>query len=638
MGKYDTAVRCAQIKNLINEHQYLKAMEEIEELNFEKVPSIADLYLFSDIFLRAEKMDVAKEIYYTVYRRTASRPALYRLLMLVIRMGDIEEAKELYLTYEIIAGLTLDTYELRYRLAKAEGEPRTKLIEILEQLKNDEYTEEWGLQLARLYEIEGMREKCIEECDELERWFGSGAIVEKARELRKRCMSPSWVKPMDDKIPEPEIPDLVEEPVGVAHAPVHVEDILPEKHPDTSGDNKKDVKKSTKEDTKKETAIAGEPFAEDAYTVQETVEPEAIAEETPEVQESQETEPEAIAEETPEVQELQEAEPETATEEASEMQESESEAAVEETPEMQEGESETAAEEAPEEQEAEPEPVQPKPGLFHRIVNYFKVDLENFGQEEEEDKDKDKDKEEFPEELDTYKQQSTAELNVKAILAEGVDGIMDESAGAAEIPDEGILATRRVPRPPVESLEEQLQKMEENKQVINLDDTINVEEPQIKSHPLGRTVADEEVYEDISRNGIAYCTLKGTISKLHQNDGIVNFVLTGGTDELSLVVAKKLIKELKKINYSEAKNIGKITAEKLNGVNLDEWAEKFVGGCMYIIDAPSLANQSVESLIRLIDKYREQIVIILEGSYDEIDSFLNFHKELEERIAYKVKL
>ena len=137
MGKYNSAVRCAQIRELIEENQYLEAMKEIEQMDFEKIPSITDIYLFADIFLKAEKLDVAKELYYTVYRRTASRPALYRLLMLVIQMGDIEEAKDLYLAYEIIAGMTLDTYELRYRLAKAEGEPRGRLIEILEQLKED---------------------------------------------------------------------------------------------------------------------------------------------------------------------------------------------------------------------------------------------------------------------------------------------------------------------------------------------------------------------------------------------------------------------------------------------------------------------------------------------------------------------
>ena len=53
MGRYDTAVRCAQVRNLVEQHQYLKAMEEIEDLDFESIPSISDLYLFADVFLKA---------------------------------------------------------------------------------------------------------------------------------------------------------------------------------------------------------------------------------------------------------------------------------------------------------------------------------------------------------------------------------------------------------------------------------------------------------------------------------------------------------------------------------------------------------------------------------------------------------
>ena len=59
---------------------------------------------------------------------------------------------------------------------------------------------------------------------------------------------------------------------------------------------------------------------------------------------------------------------------------------------------------------------------------------------------------------------------------------------------------------------------------------------------------------------------------------------------------------------------------------------------MYIMEAPSLSNQSVQNLSALIEKYGRQIVLILEGSYDEMDSFLNYHKQFEQMITYKVKL
>ena len=581
MGRYDTAVRCAQIRELIEQNQYLTAMGEIEELDFEKIPTITDLYLFADVFLRAEKMDVAKELYYTAYRRTASRPALYRLLMLVIRMGDIDEAKELYLAYEIVAGMTFDTYELRYRLAKAEGQPREALIQILEQLKKEEYTEEWGLQLARLYELEGMREKCIEECEDIIRWFGTGTLVNKAVELKERCMSPSWVRPVEDEIPEPEVPDLEEEPVKVAQAPVSVEEI--------------------------------------EIPTQEAVleEPEMLPEETKVMQEP---------EEEPQEKETRHEEPRMEEAGTEESQMEETAAVLEEGLVLPDsGETETETEE--------------KPGVLKSLVNYFKVDLDMFEEEE------------FPEELDTYKQQSTAELDVKKVLAESVGEIaapkeresLDSIEHVAEMPSVGealTIETRVVEpvRAPVESLEEQLQEIEEHKKVIRMDDALKPEPVQeVKSHPL-KYAATGDIVEDVSQNGIHYNTLKGAIYKMHQEEGTIHFALTGGAEGITLAVAKKLFKELKKINYFEAKNIGKISADKLDEVNLEEWAEKFIGGCMYIMEAPSLSNQSVENLCRLMDKYKKQIVIILEGSYDEMDSFLNFHKEFEKKVTFKVKL
>ncbi len=570
MGKYNSAVRCAQIRELIEENQYLEAMEEIEEMDFEKIPSIADIYLFADIFLKAEKLDVAKELYYTVYRRTASRPALYRLLMLVIQMGDIEEAKDLYLAYEIVAGMTLDTYELRYRLAKAEGEPRSRLIEILEQLKEEEYTEEWGFQLAKLYEIEGRKQDCIRECEDLERWFGRGSIVEKAKALKKKCKSPSWVKPHQVEIPEPEKEEP--EPISYAHAPVAVENIIPEP--------KVQVQESIHE-------------IEEGLPVQEEVIPEsqAVKEEVP---------PEETVTEVIEPGDKLEREPESKSE------------------------TRPKSETEPESEDTEDLEARSKDGLFHKIVNYFKIDLDTFIEEEEE----------FPEELDTYKQQSTAEINVKAVLAEGVDHVLEQPP---HVPEREVLDVEKTKKLPVESLDDRLQEIEEHKRVIRLEDTMKQKQKAIKSHPLGKS-STEEVHEDISRNGIGYLTLKGAMHRLRRDDGIVHFALTGGAEGMSLAVAKRLCKELKKNQYFEAKNIGKIEADKLDEVNLDEWAEKFIGGCMYIMDAPSLTDTSVKNLIALMDRYEKQIVILLEGSYDEMDSFLNYHREFEKRITYKVRL
>lgn len=632
MGRYDTAVRCAQIRNLVEENQYLKAMEEIEDMDYEQIPTISDLYLFADVFLRAEKMDAAKELYYIAYHRTASRPALYRLLMLAIRMGDIEEAKELYLTYEIVAGITLDTYELRYRLAKASGEPREKLIDILEQLKKDEYTEEWGYQLARLYEQEGMREQCIRECEDLKCWFGSGTIVNKAEKLRESCLSPLWQKPVNDEIPEPEEPDLEEifseKRVRFAYAPAQVEDIPVEEkipveveetivHSPAAPEKEAAVSETEQEQMQKQVQVSEKTIPFRPKRVREMLAksemPEVLAEK-PGMPEVPVEKPEVLGmpvkkpgmPEMPEVPAEKPKMPEVPVEKT-------------ENPENPE-----ISEKKPEIPKEEVEPEEKGTGFFHRIANYFKVDLDMFDDEVVSNEDmeaiEDKLKPEPPaQEEHKIKEEPKAERREpRAPAAVSLEAGIEEAAAASH---------------PIESLEEKLQEMEEHREEVQ-----PLEDVSVKSHPLGVSALTEDIVEDVSKNGIRYNTLKGVIYRIHREEGMIHFALTGGTPGISLAVAKKLFKELRKINYFEAKNIGKISADKLDAINLEEWAEKFIGGCMYIMEAPSLSNQSVQNLSALIEKYGRQIVLILEGSYDEMDSFLNYHKQFEQMITYKVKL
>lgn len=632
MGRYDSSVRCAQIRELIEEKQYLEAMEEIEELRFEEVPTITDLYLFANLFLKAEKMDIAKELYYTVYHRTSSRPALYRLLMLTIRMGDLEEAKELYQAYEIVSGMTLDTYELKYRLAKAEGASYETLIEILEELKKNEYTEEWGYQLARLYELQGRREDCIAECEDLMLWFGSGKIVEKAKELRENCLNPLWQKPNWEEIPEPEEPEDEEE-VKVAYAPAQVMDIASNEEPQSEPE----VQPAVLGDYGMTREPAEEPVAEEVEEVEEEPDTETEVEEATE-KPVEEPEAEELVEEPVE---------ETVTEEVEEepVEESEAEEATEKPVEENEVE-ETISEENEDDsektegesdkEEAEEADHPKKKGFLNRLINYFKVDLDTFDDEDD-----------FPEELDTDKQETTEELDAKAIVAKEAQEIMETATAREEAEDDEMeekdepkleTAVKKQTTTQLESLEDQLEEMKEKRKVINLEDTMNLDKIRIKSHPLSGRPMEVEACEDVSVNGITYCTLKTAIKKMPQEERTIHFALTGAAPGISLAVAKKLFKELKKNQYFEAKNIGKIQAEKLDEVDLEEWIEKFIGGCMYIENAPALSEESVEKIREMIAKYGKQIVIVLEGDYEKMDDFLGHHRNLEKQICYKIRL
>lgn len=444
--RHEMARKGAWVRELIDQNKYIEAVELVDTLPLDEVESVEDLYLFADLYEKAERLNKKKEIYYIVYNRNHSRHVLNRLLRLVLRMGDMEEARELFLAYEMSGDITLDTYELRYLLAKAEGASRKVLIDILEDLKKEEYTEEWGYQLARLYEQEGMRQECIRECTDLKLWFGEGKIVDKARELKIRCEAEDWEPPKEEEIPEPEEPEI-EPMTAYAAAPVEVQE---------------------------------------------------LAEEGPKQPE--------YAEEEAEPEQLEIPEQKKETEEALE---------------IPEGQNEVA---------------------------------------------------------------ETLEVSEPVVVKK----------------KEPLLAARH----PVE----------------NLDDLL------------------EEDPEDVSNRGISYRTLKGTISRLKKNKGAAHFVFAGGEERITLAVAKRLTKELNNRGHLSAHSIMKITADKLNELELSDQTEKLLGGCMLITDAPELSKKAVQDLIDCMEQYGEQIVIMLAGAFDEMDCFLGIYPELSKKLEYKVRM
>lgn len=439
MGKKRERVRqCRQIRLLIDEKKYTKALELIDELPLEEVGSLDDLYLFAELYEKAERLEKKKEIFYLIYNRTKSRYILSKLLRLTIRMGDMEEARDLYFAYEVAGAVTLETFELRYLLAKAEGESRKRLIEILEELKKEEYTEEWGLQLARLYEQEGEREKCIHECKRLKLWFGEGKLVESAMELQKRCEAPDWEPPAEEEIPELEEPDL-DEAVAYAAPPVDVTEI-------------------------EETAAAQED--------------------------------------------------ETKTEEPNK--------------------SHTEADE---------------------------------------------------------------------------DAISDSAPAFSESVSAPKVVKKAEPSEPFK------RKMAENKEELL-----------------------EEEEEDISQRGIHYRTLKSAINHVRYDDQRPHFVFAGGEERIILAVAKRITKELNHNGYISVRSIAKITAEKLNQIQLAEQAEKLAGGCMLVMGAPDMSQESVEGMLEMMDQENPQVVVMLAGPFDEMDCFLDIYPELAERLTYKIRM
>lgn len=156
-----------------------------DSINWNKIKNVNTLVKIGEIYEKAERYQDARDILLMAYDRSPiGRMIIYRLAEVAIKMGDYDAATEYYDEFVEIAPHDDMKYVLRYAIKKGQGASFDELITILEEYKDEEYTEEWAYELAYLYHKAGKADKCIDACDELILWFGDGPYVERALELK----------------------------------------------------------------------------------------------------------------------------------------------------------------------------------------------------------------------------------------------------------------------------------------------------------------------------------------------------------------------------------------------------------------------------------------------------------------------
>lgn len=185
MDKYEYKLKLDQMKSLTAEGKYEEAAEIADTINWRKIKNINALVKVGEIYEKVGCYDESKDVLLTAYDKSPiGRMIIYRLAEVAVRTKSFDEAKEYYQEFVEIAPHDNLKYVLKYEISKAQGADIGTLIGILEELKEQEYSEEWAYELAYLYHKAGMSEKCIDACDELILWFGDGPYVERALELK----------------------------------------------------------------------------------------------------------------------------------------------------------------------------------------------------------------------------------------------------------------------------------------------------------------------------------------------------------------------------------------------------------------------------------------------------------------------
>ena len=185
MEKMEYRTRIEEMKNLVSNNRFTEAMNVADTINWRKVHNINDLIAGSESYEAAGQIEEARDLLLIAHERSPiGRMIMYKLCMISLKLKEIDEAQEYYNEFVQVAPHDSLKYILKYNISIAKGADNATLIKILEQLKENDFIEEWAYELAYLYHKTNQADKCIALCDEIILWFGDGPVVERALELK----------------------------------------------------------------------------------------------------------------------------------------------------------------------------------------------------------------------------------------------------------------------------------------------------------------------------------------------------------------------------------------------------------------------------------------------------------------------
>ncbi len=234
MGKVEQDGKIEDFKNAMNSRNYDEAVQIADTLDIKHIRDNNLLSLVADAYELSNDYELAKQVLLFAYENTkAGRHLAYRLCLVSIKNGELDEAEEFYEDFVEMAPKDTGRYVLQYEMAQAKNEPKGQLIKILEEYVNIDMEEKWAYELAKLYKETGDTEKCVELCDEMGLWFSEGRYIKKAMELKKTIqplnITQQQLLDRDDPVEEEEV---IEKPKSEPHVSKSPLESIMEKQPE----------------------------------------------------------------------------------------------------------------------------------------------------------------------------------------------------------------------------------------------------------------------------------------------------------------------------------------------------------------------------------------------------------------------
>ena len=187
MNKYELGIKIDQIKKLAAKKEYAEAAAIAKDINWTKVKDWQALATAINVQEAVGDYEEARDMAILAYNRNlGGRKLVYKLTEFFIKVGDFDNANELYEEYRKSSQHDVSRFILYYDLRKAQNASDNELVGILEDYRDHEIDEKYMYELAKLYYKTGRKEECIKTCDNIVLWFQDGIYVEKAVQLKEK--------------------------------------------------------------------------------------------------------------------------------------------------------------------------------------------------------------------------------------------------------------------------------------------------------------------------------------------------------------------------------------------------------------------------------------------------------------------
>jgi len=175
--------------------------------------------------------------------------------------------------------------------------------------------------------------------------------------------------------------------------------------------------------------------------------------------------------------------------------------------------------------------------------------------------------------------------------------------------------------------------------ILAEDNVDNADTPAVSIMELGDNKEDSDVLPEISRHGSRFNYVMADSMYESLKSGIkpgANFAIALSSKDNADELAKGIADCIDAEKYIENPRLAKISAQKLNGINICEQVQDLIGTCLIIENAADMSVKTINGLLKIIDGYSSKMVIILVDQEERLSRFLFLQEVLNNQIKYYV--